>query len=619
MVSRPNSEVEDSVTISAPEGLRSLGFADLTLEKYTIQHQDIIVYCHDTDTTKSKNWTELVHLVSWSENFLEAMEANKSTMAVLELLKGSNEYPISKAKFLIEEAKDIVSSAINFETGLDIRHPDTRGQVYAVTNILVDDSNGIHDIIRQVFMCLFSKSMVRLIVKSSQYFSSIVVALIVDLMYQSGATSSEVKCLTFDKRDSLGSEMKFVKTIASSKSSKLSVISVVFKQTDTFAAAQGIIESYFREQYPNLIVMVEESAYERFVRDWQRYFSHAVHIGSRLDGRTTIVDTFNSKVQINLEAIDIKQSHKMTGYVINVLKFKTLSELSTLLGNLRKVPTMSLWNDDILLLREFCLRINQCQEFWLNHVPASLAGCRFPFDSMALYADIVAPDMTDTYNSVASEFYEELELVRKLQSQFMKKYLRLRTMLVLQAYISVLTKNKSFRNGLSVEESVARLKRFQMGSLHRMSAANARDSRIEIIGKPVGLAIVLIRSELSQKSKVVLADFIFKNLILGNGVFVVYPSGSMDSKFTSENDHIIPLRVVRDVVPDISRLSLDASIDTQESCSNRKQCPKNTYAVELSSEMTTDECDAITTSLGIRYRTIWYSDVESAKYWSCDA
>lgn len=620
MATRPSPDSEDKVTISAPNDLRALGFADLTLEKFGPEHQDSIVYSIDlssTGQTKTKYWTELLHLVSWSEDFLKALESNKSTISILELMRGSHDFPISKARFHVDEAQSIVRAAINFEVGLDLQHPNARDRKFInVTNIMIDDSTGVHEVIRQVFIHLFSKCVVLLVVKSNQYYSSTLVAFLVDLMHQSGATSYEVNCLAYDRRDSLGSEMRFIKCLTPIKHSKLSVIATVFKQTDTFAAAQGIIESYFREQHPNLIILVEESSYERFIRDWQRYYSHAVEIGFRTDIRTSIVDVFNSKVLIDLNAIDIKHSHKSSGNAINILKFRSLSDLISLLGNLRKVPYMSVWNDDILLMREFCLRLNICQEYWLNHVPKSLAGHRIPHDMLGLYAEVVAPDMTDMYNSIMSEYGDDVENIRKIQMLFMKKDPRLRNSLVLQAYGSLLNKNKSFKNGMTVEESIARLRRFQQVSLNRITSNEKDESRLEIIGKPVGLAIALVREELSLKLKSVLVDFTFKNLMIGNGVLLVCSNSSLETKLSLENDHIIPFKVVHEGLPDMSRLSLDASTETQESSPPKKQCPKNTYVFEMIPDITSDACEGIITALGIRYKTIWYPDSGCVDYWS---
>lgn len=601
----------EKTTISAPDGLRSIGFADLTLEKFGPQHMDGIVYSLENE--KPKNWTELNHLAEWSREFMKVLKNNKQTLSTLELVRGMSDYPISVATYHVEEAIEVLKSAIKFEVGLDIQHPDTRAQNYAIDSILIEDSAGPHDIIRRVFSCLFSKCLTRLVVKSNNFYSAALTAYLVDLMHQSGASTSEVDCIAFDRRESLGSE-RFSKCIASSKCSKLSVVATVFKQTDTFAAAQGIIESYFREQYQNLIVLVEESAYDRFIKDWQRYYSHAIHIGSRLDYKTTVVDTFNSKVQIELAAIDMKASHKMTGYAINVLKFRTLNEFLSLLGSLRKIPYMTVWNDDILLSREFCLRVNQCQEFWLNHVPKALSGQHFPEDILNLYAETVAPDMVNIYNSIYTEFPNEIEQLRKLQATFLKKENDVCTTLVIQAYITVLTKIKSLKNGGTIGEFVARLKRFQQGALYKSSIQG--NSRIETLSKPVGLAIFLVREDSVIKSKATLVELVFKNLLIGNAVLLICPVNTLGAKFAIDNDHVIPFKMVHESVPDISRLSLDSSPETSDISTTKSKCPKNTFAVEILPEMNSETCETMTIALGLRHKSIWYSSVNQANYWS---
>lgn len=607
----PNQDVEKAI-VGAPEGLRSIGFADLNLEKVGPQHMDGVVYNQENE--KPKNWTELSHLVEWSREFLTVLSNNKQTLSALELIRGLNEYPISLARYHVEEAIDVVKSALEFDVGLDIVHPDTRANNHAIDNVLIEDSAGLHDIVKRVFTCLFSKCLIRLVVKTNNFYSAALTAYLVDLMHKSGASTSEVDCVAFDKRESLGSE-RFSKCIASSKCSKLSIVAAVFKQTDTFAAAQGIIESYFREQFRNLIVLVEESAYDRFIKDWQRYYSHAIHIGSRLDNRTTVVDTFNNKVQIELAAIDMKASHKMAGNVINVLKFRTLNEFLTLLGSLRKVPYMTVWNDDILLSREFCLRINQCQEFWINHIPKGLTGRHFPEEMLNFYSETVAPDMANIYNSVYTEFSDEVEQLKRLQSTFLKKDFHLRTTLIIQAYIAAITKSKSLRNGGTVGESVARLKRFQQSSLQKSSVHNG-SSRIETISKPVGMAILLVREESVIKSKAVLAEFVFKNLLIGNAVMLVCPVNTLGAKFVLDNSHVIPFKMVNESVPDISRLSLDSSPEVPDTPTTKKVCPKNTFAIEVLPEMNNEACETITMALGVRRKSIWYVSVDQTNYWS---
>lgn len=615
MAHRDIPDVEDKVSIGAPENLRSIGFPDLILEKAGPQHQETVMSCLDLQTQKPKNWTELNHLVEWSFEFIKAMKTNRSSLATLDLLRGANEYPISLARFNVEESINVVQSALTFEAGLDLHHPDTRGSNYAVSNILIEDSICLQDIIRQTFACLYTKCSVRLIVKTNCYYSAIITAYVVDLMRSAGATTSEISCVAFDRRESIGNE-RFAKPLSPNKQSKLSTIATVFKQTDTFAAAQGIIESYFRDQYPNLMILVEESVYDRFIHDWQRYYSHAMHIGSRLDERTTVVDTFNEKVQIDLAAIDIKASHKMSGNVINVLKFRTLNELTSLLSSLRKVPYLSIWNDDVLLSREFCLRLNFCSEFWINHVPKSLTYRKFPEDMLNYYNETVAEDMTYIYNSVMAQFVEEAETLRKTQATFAKKDSRLKTSIILQAFISVVTKCKSLRNGSSVNESVARLKRFQRANLLRMNLPDETGSRVETHYKPVGMAIFMVREDSSIKNKPALVELIFKNLLLGNAVLLACPPNTLGAKFGFDNDHVIPFKMVHESLPDISRLSLDASIEQSELSMSKKQCPKNTFAIEILPEMASEQFEAITIALGTRRKSVWYPEVDQSNYWA---
>lgn len=550
-----------------------------------------------------------------------ALAKNKPALASLELARGGNELPISMANYHIDEAIAVSNSAPLFEAGLDLHHPDTRGQDHALCCIPIDESTALHELVTRIFTCLYAKCQVRLLVKSTQSHSSILANYVVDLMRKCGAKEAEVRCLEVDRRDnaSLPKEA-LMRTVSAAKDSKLSVVATVFNKTDTFAAAQGIIESYFREKFPNLLVLVEEAAYERFVRDWQRYYSHAVHIGSRLDERTTVVDTFNSKVTIDLAAIDIKQSHKMSGHAINVLKFRTTSELISLLANLRKIPFMTVWNDDILLIREFCLRVNQCNEFWINHIPKSLAGRKFSEDLVSFYNDNHSGEMANIYNSLYSQYTDEVEQVRKTLANFQKKEARLRTALILQSFIAIVSKSKSLRGNATVGALVAKLKRFQLVNQQRMSSFETGDSRIEFVTRPVGLAMLSVREENATKSKSLLLEMIFKNLLIGNGVLLICPSNTFGAKFTFENDHVIPFKMLHGPVPDISRLTLEETTEVVESSmTHKKQCPKNTYAVEVTPDMTSEVGETITVALGSRRKLIWYPDCDMTNYWSNDA
>lgn len=570
------------------------------------------MFCHDTATQKAKQWTEFHHLLSWTTKFFESLKSNKAILIALELIRGNNEVPIGLAKHHVEEAIGVVSSMLNYDIGLALQHIDTRASNYAANSIMVEDSNGVHELIKQIFVCLYSKCVVRLTVKTNHFYSAALTAFLVDLMYAAGAKSSEIKCLAFDRRESLGSE-RFAKCPSPCKSSKLSIIAVVMKQTDTFAAAQGIIESYFREQYPNLIILTEESIYDRFIEDWQRYYSHAMFIGPRLDNRTTVVSSVNEKLQIDLAAIDIKAAHKMSGLAINVLKFRTINELLSLLSNLRKIPFMTIWCDDILLSRDFCLKNSICNEFWLNYIPKEIHYRRVCEDMLNYYYETVAEDMANIYNSVIAEFPDEVETLRKMQAGFMKKDARLRSRLVIGAFVSVLNRCKSLKNGSSVECALAKLRRFHQVNSSRFSYSESDHSRVEVYTKFVGLAILLVREENAVKSKPALVELIFQNLIIGNAVLLVCPANTLGAKFELDNDHVIPFKMVHDSMPDISRLTLDTSIEVNDSMNLKKSCPKNTFAIEILPDMNSE---AVTVALGCRRKNIWYPNCDQIDYWS---
>lgn len=584
------------------------------------------MFCHDNNTQKPFAWTELNHLLNWSTDFLKLLQENEANLVTLEMMRNSNsELTISLARHHVREAINFVAGLLNFEFGLDIQHPDTRGLNYASSCVLVEESSSVFDIVRQVFTHIYCKCVVCLVVKTNSFNSAILAAFIVDLAYKAGASQAELKCLAFDRRESIGNE-KFTKCQSpASKASKLSTIAAVFNQTDTFAAAQAIQESYFREQYQNLIVLVEESVYERFVLDWQRYYSHALEIGHRFDNRTTVVRSFIDKLFICLAAIDIKRAHKMSGPAINVLKFRTISELLSMLANLRKIPFMSVWNDDDLLARDLCTRINICNVFWINHVPRSVVarGRKVMDEMLNYYADLVVDDMANIYNSIYAEFGEDVEQLRKLHGAFMKKEANLRQRLVCQAFVSLISRCKSLRNGSTPWEAVAKLRRLY--HVDQVLDSVGGSQRAETLLKPVGLAILVVREDSSIKSKAALVEFIFKNLLLGNAVLLSCPPNTLGAKFAFENDHVIPFKMVNESFPDLSRLSLDNSSteptefnDSSLLAPNKKLCPKNTYAIEILPEMNSETFQMLTIALGTRRKTILHPEADQTNYWAAE-
>lgn len=638
--------------IKPSENVAEFGFSSLKLEKFELIHNDGIIYLGEYESNgKSKDWATITHLVEWSTEFINKLRSNRQQLAALELLKGNTgDVPFTVANYYVSEAISIIESAVCFDFGVPMIHPDTKFGTRAIENILVEDTNSIQEILRQVFMCLFSECSVRLVVKSNQFCTSVLSTYLVELMHSCGATNNEIRVLANKRRESSDS-FRLSKTIQSNRLSSMSVVAIVFAKTDTFAAAQGILDAYFREMYPNLIVFVEEAAYANFVRDWQRYYSHALVIGPRLDPKTMVTEALNGKLRIDLTAIDVRAAHKIAGNVINMIRFRNLAELISLLSNLRKIPFMSLWHDDSLLLRDLCIDINSCTHFWLRHLPCAPAGRRFGNDIIDNYGDWLSQTNVNIYNSLNFKFNEEIENLRKLQTSFMRKDIRLRHKLVLGAYISVISKCKSLRNGNSVTNSVTKLRRF-VEQVHNLNDLSPGDSRIESLAKPVGLALLHVVANNSSSGappghgnnlvvgdevdkdkagsatmrlKYQLTDFVFKNLLLGNAVLVCCPSNTFGARFNVENDHIIPFKMVSDSsgLPDISRLSLDASINLNEACKSvgacaKKQCPKNTYAVEVSLNCPNngDYLEAMLMSLGTRRRFIWYPDAIQTDYWT---
>lgn len=601
----------DPISIRVTESLKSFGVVDLTVNKFEQTQQDRIVYSLDSETTKPKEWTELSHLNKWICKFMELFKSSRKEIVALELIRMNKEHPLTLATYHVDEAISIIKTAASFKIPLDVVHPDTMGHNYAADNVLVEDAHSVVDIIREILIRLYSRCVVRLVVKIGYFYSSALSAFIVDLMHQAGATTAEIQVYAHDRRESICSE-RLTTMMTPNKLCKQSVFAVAFAATDLFAAVSGIIEGYFREQYPNLVVLVEEGAYSKFIKYWQHYYSHTLNIGSRLDDKVTVVDTFNEKVTIDLSAIDIRQSYKMTGNVINILRFRTLDECLSLINHLRKIPLMSVWNDDVLLTREFCSRINQCEQFWVNNMPKYHHAGRLPEILYRHHYDILADDMAVLYDKIYTQYQDNIEALQKMRLNFIKKDISLRNRLIFSAYLNTLNKYKSFKNGSTDNDIIARQQNFM--NIFQTIREDGKGNRcVEEITSPIGMIIIHVAEEITTvKQKVLLLELIIKNLLLGNAVLVHCPPSTLAVKFSLENDHIIPFQMIIDETLDItlSNLTLDSSL------SGRKKCPPNTSVVKFDTSFTSEMMGGKIRALCCKKKLLWLSTTDRFDYWS---
>lgn len=380
-------------------------------------------------------------------------------------------------------------------------------------------------------------------------------------------------------------------------------VSICLSQ-DTLNTTGLIIQQYLirMKDFPNLLVLVEEPVYRGlFLQDWKAHFK-------QLTGEK------DHNIKIDTNCISMKEASTMSGSCINISSFCGLQELKNLLSQLTtRISLMTVWSTNHSLAREICLSHAGCKEFWIDHLPISRLKelmCRNQAEhfrkSMQHEMDIsFAMDicLPETYR-------KELDQIRKSRNRFLEKEGALRSRKILQLYLELITRFKSTRHkGTSVESSLSSMQRFlrENSTIHIKSGAPG-ESVVETILKPVGVAALIVKSEQCVKSKVPIVEFIFKNLLIGNGVLLVCSESLLGPRFLSVlRRHRLPLRLI------------DPATVTEEqvSSSTLTLCPEDAFAVEFEfEELTSEKVNALILSLGVKETSIWYPDglLQSKKF-----
>lgn len=623
------------VVIHPDERLRNLAFPDLHLSKFTrfaLVPNDQGFRQQQQQQSPSRD-TRLIGLVKSLSRFLDSLRCCRQSLETIEFyrLGGATQSERNTASFNVDESIELIQTCLNLDWALDI-------QISQLDCVLIDDlSPSIQDLISRICILLFASSPVRVVARESNYSTCLLGAFLVDLLHEAGVSRKQLQLLVSDyQQESSGAEYSFSWLLSSPQSQgtpqKQCLVAICFADTDIVLALMCIFGSYVRDirYHRNLILLIEEANYDTFLYHWENSSDRIMPFLQDID------------VKIDLNCIDIRLASRISKPCINVIKFRSLDDLQNLMGKLRKIPYIQIWSSDHIFIRKFTLsstQSNQCEEFWLNQVrPKNIAGHRFCWQMIRHYRNSMKLHMDGVYTNVFYEFEEKLTNLVKRLSRFSKAKDRLQV--VTKAYINLISKFKSARqSGLSVSESVYRLRRF-FSSTSEISQSIEGESEIETSLRPIGLAILVIKNGRCVKSRSVLLEFVFKNLVLGNGVLLICPTATLGSRFHNESMKIdqqlpfewIDLRIApnesdnldekspgnvsgaSEVVPDETETSWDSTDSGLNHSILRKQlkCPKNAYAVEFNeSELTSDKVDLLVLGLGTRRRSIWYNNASN--------
>lgn len=622
----PNDNIghyQANVVVRPSGAAAALALPDLHLTRYarhspTADHQTV-------------HRPHLGQLVKWLNEFVCQLREHRDQLHTLEQI--ANGFRSQLAEFHVQEAIGLVASSLCLDVALDVRldraecAPARPGE------------HSILDTLRLVLVRLFVRAPVSLVLDQAHYPGCLLAAYLVDLMHKSGAPRHHVGLFVQES----GARATGEPTPTGQ------AVFVCLANADVHQVPAVILETYLREPAcPNAIVLVEESAYGSFVDAWRHNFSRALQAS----------DLQLLEIAVDLNSIDVGVARRTQGRCINVVRFRSLDELHKLTGSLRRVAHVQLWTSDHLVARELCLgaanRLGPCQEFWLNHLPACLAGARFPDQLLAFYADTLrGPPMDECYSGALHEHGAQINRLRRQQVAFARHSNSARARLVLGAYVRLVAKLKSLKpTGVSAAEAVARLRRFQWAA-SGLAPELAGGSRVETAWRPTGLAILLLASKACVKSRSVVAEFVFKNLLVGNAVLLVCPPDLLGPRFPADllAAGRLPFGLVHAGAPQAGAGawpplasapggspaapspgqtagqleqegssawgSADSGLDItggSVELRRRVRCPKSVYALELrqaDDELTSERVETLVTALGCRRRSLWYPDGRS--------
>lgn len=433
------------------------------------------------------------------------------------------------------------------------------------------------------------------------------------------------------------------------------------RSIDVPTAIKQTLKAYARDfGHPNLILFVEETIYRIFEQNWQVLFGKII---SQLD---------SLDIKVDMNCLDVKLAQNRSGNNIYIVQFRSIIDLSKLIGKLRKIDQIQFWTEDFLFAREICLclkNLNCCDNFWLNRLPLTHDILE---NNMSIQMDTIKDSTTTKTNDISKNSYIgldesiyeaysnvihdcdiQLNRIKKLQEYFVSKNSETnRVGIILRAYLRLISKFKSLKNQtITIEESLSRLKRFHMSHSDIITEiAGQENLLVESIIRPIGIALIVAPSESNLKSKWLLVELIFKNLILGNGVVLACHPNALGSRFPMEfiTSYKIPFEMVHlnviqtedietsfDDSHEISSLnqsdlqstpkskhetsikSLQKHVDSpdsgvQTSFSNRKSSKRlsNMYLIDISQypDLNCAKIDTLILTMGVRKKRIYFSN-----------
>lgn len=658
--------------------------------KYNLNMPDLYLEEYNKDMMARPNMSKMAKLDQLMEclgEFARQLREHRQELETLEQI--SNGFQRQLAKFHVQEALNLMSSCLCLDEFVDIKL-NRQDCVY-----LRGKSQWTCDeIICQVLLRLFSLSSVDLIADTDLYGNCLLVAYLVDLMHMSGLPKDQVRLYaregTSSGRQSVGEPTRLshlsppatpdtivnttqqtTTTTTNSQVVYICLANVVSIQV----ASSCILDSYLRDlnNNQNAIVLIEESIYNLFVEFWRQNYSKLLKEND---------DLKLLSISVDLNSIDIGVARKCQGSCINMIKFRSLDELNKLISSLRKISYVQLWTRDDSLARELCMSrgnnnnnrfsssMRRCPEFWLNHLPATLSGRKFPHTLLDHCRDTLRGDqMNEHYSDLSYQFGHQIEQLKRQQLVFVRKYSHLkRGHLIMDSYLKLISKFKSMKQmGISVEDAYAKMKRFhqQVSRCYYdwpTDETSAHESIIEHNLKPTGLAILSLRGKNNVvKSKSVIIEFVYKNLLIGNAVLVVLTENLLGLRFPANllSARKLPFELIdlsKSLSPQLdeslygpvgqstptlqvagqshvsftstacnstssSRLSScwsdtpDSGVNTSlqpidESPRPRKplKCPSGVYVIqfgEFREELTSELVDLFVVSLGCRRRSLW--------------
>lgn len=607
----------------------------------------------------------------------------------------------ARANQYVDEAISCLKSAIALECAPDL-------YVGGADLFSIDEPNcSFAEIMSQVLVYILASSAFKMVVRSSNYHVCLAAAYLHDLIYEAGAPRNQIQLLAMESRrgpsisssfrhplqtideieddeelSNLSCQFESSAHLNATKrgaSSKIRPNLVICMQNDQPSLASRVVrDTYVRIARSSsktccLIVLVEESQHERFVADW---------LAGLCESEMTLDYRAVAQPKIEFNCINVRAARErlssQDSNTISVVRFRSLEELARLTRQLRSVAhTVHLCTDNHGLARDLAFERSSPLRASVTHFLLNPVGVcdtyRNTGDQLMLYyRRSMKSHMNDVYSFVRHQFERELEALRKQQATWYHgQNNEQRCTRVLRAYLDVLSKCRSMRGppGTKLGEPVRRLKRFQLG-LRTINEAQHRSTETSL--KPVGIAVLVLdfSGELSfTKSKPIVAEFVFKNLSLGNAVLLVCAQQILGIRF--------PMQIMRDsnlpfihvdqhrianarsasqqngyvCSPEYSpfnspasapaQLELSSCGSTQSSCDTtnlndtgfvegatangahldatlprrmappRHRCPKHLYAVEFLShaDFTTDKVDALVLALGARRRSLCYPDI----------